>query len=324
MKKDTIELLDYLSSRPIGPEGVAKYLNFLKTNEKNILRKADQGVIPLHDANKEIIKWVLPIDENTKIRGGTDDPTVIDLGFGKVTLPLVRYTNEVVDKNGNRSTQTGYTFSNTDTEIILRFMIGAIELAHIATKMDGQVRALPKEFRNVGHMFLAKDGSPLIGYGYLESYYGMPGQHNPGANPKELAADSDIKRFSFGNVLYYLESKKDFFSRLLNAVKKNNIDETIAVSENVKVDVGEEDFGVVDRKNDYQNFTQNVDDPSYARVVENVTGGKPGLETLIITGSNNIKTQVSNPVNMMNFNNNTAKQPKNNTNKKDDKIDIKK
>ena len=37
MKKDTIELLDYLSSRPIGPEGVSKYLNFLKTNEKNIL-----------------------------------------------------------------------------------------------------------------------------------------------------------------------------------------------------------------------------------------------------------------------------------------------
>ena len=332
MKKDTIELLDYLSSRPIGPEGVSKYLNFLKTNEKNILKKADQGVIPLNDANKDIIKWVLPIDEDTKVKGGADDPTTVDLGFGKITLPLVKFSNEVVDKNGNRSTQTGYTFSNTDTEIILRFMIGAIELAYIATKMDGQVRALPKEFRHIGHMFLGRDGAPLIGYGYLESYYGMPGQHNPNTNMKELTADSDIKRFSFGNMLYYLESKKDLFTRLLNAVRKNNIEETIAVNESVKVEVGEEDFSVNDQKNDYRNYTQNVDDPSYAKVVENVTGGKPTLETLIITGSNNTRPQVSNPVNMMNFQgkSNHNQVPKNNTNKttnggkKDEKIDVKK
>ena len=67
MKKETLEMLDFLSNRPLSGEGVAKYLNFLKQNEKNILRKADQGVIPLYDANREIIKWVLPIDEKTKI-----------------------------------------------------------------------------------------------------------------------------------------------------------------------------------------------------------------------------------------------------------------
>ena len=325
MKKETLEMLDFLSNRPLSGEGVAKYLNFLKQNEKNILRKADQGVIPLYDANREIIKWVLPIDEKTKIKGGVNDTTKVDLGFGSIELPLVKYTNEIVDKNGNKTSQTGYTFSNTDTEILLRFMIGAMEIAYIATKMEGQIRALPKEFRHIGHMFLAKDGSPLIGYGYLESYYGMQTQATSAINTKDLSSDSDIKRFSFGNILYYLESKKDFFGRLLNSVTKNNnnIDETLVVNEQVKVTVGDDDFNVIDQKNDYVNYAQSVSEPSYSSVVENITGGKPALDTLIITGSNNTKSQVSNPVNMMNFT-----TPKNVSNKKsttkEEKVEVKK
>lgn len=329
MKKETLEMLDFLSNRPLSGEGVAKYLNFLKQNEKNILRKADQGVIPLYDANREIIKWVLPIDEKTKIKGGANDTTKIDLGFGTIELPVIRYTNEIVDKNGNKSTQTGYTFTNTDTEILLRFMIGAMEIAYIATKMEGQIRALPKEFRHIGHMFLAKDGSPLIGYGYLESYYGMQTSSTSAINTKDLSSDSDIKRFSFGNILYYLESKKDLFSRLLSSVTKhnNNIDETLVVNEQVKVTVGDDDFGINDQKNDYVNYAQSVREPSYSSVVENITGGKPALDTLIITGTNNTRPQVSNPVNMMNYG-----APKNVTNKKattkettaDGKVEVKK
>nr|DAX78913.1 MAG TPA: hypothetical protein [Caudoviricetes sp.] len=297
--------LDYkmLVERPMSAEGKLKYGTFVNQNEAEILKGADLGIIPILDRNNNnvVIGWKLNVDpEKTKVN--PDHVEVIDFGpFGQLKFPLVKCTNKRITNNGKEKIETSYSLKETDTLIAVKALQAWAKLSKLMHKfLEPQTLTLSKEFRDKGNLFSDSTKSALIGYKYLEQYYGLTSSDNPNemARYREM---SDVKRFTHGNLTYYFDTKLKLYNGLLEILKNNEFSKLGMDPSSVDTLIGTEDFtvsgdtSVYDMKGGvYQGITGGINPMS-----QYMTTGKPMLENFIVNGG---------PVNN-NYNNMTMQTP---------------
>ena len=244
MKKQFFNLESFIE-RPMSNIGKDKYVRFLSENESKVLKHADLGIYPIVDNNKDIISWGLQIDpENTKLNYVDK---VIDFGeFGKLTLPIIEFENEEIQNNGTRKVKKGFSFRNVDNLIISKFLQAAFELFSLVHEFEPQHRGLMKEFRHNGHLVKDAEGFPLLGYAFLESYYGITKSNDPMIQ-KNVWATSDIKRFTKGNMTLYIESKKNFYKSMVEALETGNISLMYSDEKEMGELIGKDTFSIIDK-----------------------------------------------------------------------------
>lgn len=286
--------------RPMSAEGKLKYGTFVNQYEADILKGADLGIVPILDRanSNNVIGWKLNVDpETTKVNSNHEE--VFDFGpFGQLRFPLVKCTNKRITANGKEKIETSYSMKKTDTLIAVRALQAWAKLSKLMHKfLEPQTLTLSKEFRNRGEIMRDNTGSALVGYKYLEEYYGLSSSQNQNDMKKALEL-SDVKRFTHGNLAYYFDTKLKLYNDLMEILKNNEFSRLGMDPTAVDSLVGTEDFqvtgdsSVYDMKGGvYQGITG-----GFNPMAQRANGMKPMLENFIANGNGNF----NNPMTMQN------------------------
>lgn len=245
MKKSFLNIQAFVE-RPMSIIGRDKYTKFLSENEGKILKMSDIGIVPIVDNSREIISWELPIDpETTKVKERIHE---IDFGetFGKLRLPIIEYENEEIQANGTKKVKKGFSFQNVDKNVITRFLAASFELLSMVHEFEPQHRGLLKEFRHIGHLVKDSEGFPLMGYAFLETYHGITKNPDP-IIQKNIQALSDVKRFTYGNMRFYIEGKRQFYKYMEEALQSGDLKKMFSDEKDMYDLVGKDDFVIVDK-----------------------------------------------------------------------------